>query len=390
MSRVNVLYLVRTWEFGGSHTIVLHLLKHLPKDRFNIVCVPYEAFSKGDEAFVREAGKRGLAVADDRIPWRSRRDWGRARRTVLDLIERYHIDLLHTHDPHSNIMIGIGRKQWPCACVASAYGWWNGLFPIRRWMNIRVERRLALPRFEHVITVSNHMKGKIMRGPTPEDRIRVIHTGLDLATVQAADPDGSRQSVRDTYGIPKDAFVVGTVSRVSVEKGHSYLLRAVAEVAGECPKLHVLVVGNGPARQELEELAARLNVADRVTFTGFVDDLPGTLAAMDVVAQPSILEEGFPTSVLEAQAAGLAVVASDIGGTSETMHVGKTGLLVPPRDSDALARTLASLADDPNRCAGMGRAARNWVERSFTLETMVSQVSETYEEALSIRKADGP
>ncbi len=105
--RLNLLYLVRTWAFGGSHTIVLHLLEHLPKDRFNIVCVPYDTRSGADEAFVEQARKRGLSVADERIPWRSRLNWSRARQTVSDLVEQHQIDLVHTHDPHSNVLVGL-------------------------------------------------------------------------------------------------------------------------------------------------------------------------------------------------------------------------------------------------------------------------------------------
>lgn len=386
--RLNILYLVRTWAFGGSHTIVLHLLEHLPQDRFRIVCVPYDTRSGADEAFIEQAKKRGLPVADERIPWRSRLNWTRARQTVSELIERHQIDLVHTHDPHSNVLVGLGRQRWPVPCVASAYGWWSGLFPIRRCINIWIERTFALPHFDRVITVSNHMKGKIIEGPTPEDQIRVIHTGLDVARLRTdeATRDGTRIDTRNKLGIPENACVIGTLSRVSVEKGHARLLEAAAQLASTHPDMHVLILGTGPAKADLENLTARLGLEGRVTFTGFYDDLPGALSAMDLLAQPSILEEGFPTSVLEAQLAGLPVVASDIGGTAETMDVPSTGLVVPPGDVPALADALSSLIADPERRAAMGKAARQFVEQTFTLENMVAQVCATYHEAMETCK----
>ncbi|HQK77061.1 MAG TPA: glycosyltransferase, partial [Candidatus Hydrogenedentes bacterium] len=220
------------------------------------------------------------------------------------------------------------------------------------------------------------MKRKILRGPTREDRINVIYTGLDPAEMQAGAP---RAEVRAALGIPDDACVVGTVSRVYVEKGHTFLLDAVCQVADSVPQLHLLIVGEGPLRPALERQARGTGLSERVHFTGFYDDLPGALRAMDIFAQPSVLDEGFPTAVLEAQLAGLPVIASDVGGTGETMQAGKTGLLVPPRDVEALAQAMRTLAENPDRRAAMGAAGPEWIRRSFTLDDMVRRVSDVYE-----------
>jgi glycosyltransferase involved in cell wall biosynthesis len=120
-----------------------------------------------------------------------------------------------------------------------------------------------------------------------------------------------------------------------------------------------------------------------VHFTGFYGDLPGALRAMDIFAQPSILDEGFPTAVLEAQLAGLPVIASDVGGTRETMDVERTGLLVPPRDIAALAEAIRMLAENPERRKATGEAGPEWIRTSFTLDNMIRQVSEVYEKALA-------
>jgi glycosyltransferase involved in cell wall biosynthesis len=149
-------------------------------------------------------------------------------------------------------------------------------------------------------------------------------------------------------------------------------------------------VGTGDLLEPLRQHARDLGLADRVVFTGFYDDLPGALRAMDLFAQPSVLDEGFPTAVLEAQAAGLPVVASDIGGTWETIDRDVTGLLVPPRDAGALAGALGELARDGARRAAMAAAARPWIERSFTLDTMIRQMTATYHEAVDIHRAGRP
>ncbi len=243
MNPVRVLYLIRTWALGGSHTIMYLLLEHLPKDRFEIIVVPYDSHSGGDEAFIAGCEKRGIPVAPERIPWKSRFAWNQARQAVSDLVAKYHIDLIHTHDPHSDVLIGIGRKRWPCACVASPYGWWERLFPLRSHVHVMLEKYWALPQFERLITVSENMKSKILEGFADAERIRVVHTGLDLAFL---DKGAAREAVRAELAIPAEACVVGTVSRIYIEKGHTYLLQAAAQLATAHPDLHVLIVGDGP------------------------------------------------------------------------------------------------------------------------------------------------
>jgi len=379
VKRLNLLYLIRSWEFGGSHSIVLHLMQHLPADRYNIVCVPYDAFTEGDRLFIAQAEKRGLSIAEDRVPWRSRRDWGRARDTVNGLIEKYKIDLLHTHDPHSNVMIGIGRDRWPCACVASAYGWWDGIIQFRRFVNQWVERNISLKNFDRVITVSQHMKKRILRGTTPESRIRVIPTGFDPSPLRYA---GSRTEARRKLGLRDDAVVVGTVSRVSVEKGHRHLIDAAVNIVRAHPNAHFLIVGNGPAKADVDAQVKRLGLESHVTLTGFYEDLPEVLAALDIFAQASVEQEGLPTSILEAESAGLPIVASDIGGTNETMIPGETGLLVKPGSVRGFEVALGDLIGNAARRQAMGAAAQAWFEMTFTLERMIEQVCATYDEAL--------
>ena len=370
----NVLYLIRSWAFGGSHTILLTLMKHLPKDRYNIVCVPYDSFSGLDEIFIEQARKRGRPPSDERIPWKSRANWWKARAKVRELVQKYDIDLIHTHDPHSNTMIGIGRGAWPCAVVGSAYGWWDGFVPFRRFVYQWIERDFALRHFDRVITVSDHMKSRILKGPTPESIIRVIYTGVETPrTVNA------RASFRATHGIPEGSVVVGTVSRVSIEKGHTHLIDAMSKLRDACPALRAVIVGEGPEKAALVEQTERLGLQDTVKFTGFCDDLPAAFSAMDIFAQPSVQQEGLPTAILEAQAAGLPVIASDIGGVRESVH---GGILVPPGDASALANALECWVNDADARRSIGDAAKAFVEQSFSLDSMVRRVADTYEEAL--------
>ncbi len=377
--RINVLYIVRTWAIGGGQTIVLSLLQHLDPERYNIIVATYDAPGDGDAKMAAAVERVGGTLAPVRIPWTSRREWKNARDTIVKLVKDHDIDLIHTHDPHSNVLVGMNRERFDCACVASPYGWWRRLFPLRSHIYVWLEKNRALPRFERVITVSQTMKRNILFGRTKNEKIRVVNTGLDYSALEEG---RSRNAVRDELGIERDAVVVGTLGRVYVEKGHRYLIDAANRLFLSHPNLHLLIVGDGPQRAKLEETVQVLGIERRVTFTGYYDDLPGALRAMDIFALPTILDEGFPTSVLEAQAAGLPVIATDTGGTFETMDPGVTGLLVKPRDVAGLSQAIAALLNDDEKRHLMAKAGPEWVRSSFTLEGMMAAISQTYDEAV--------
>ena len=139
-------------------------------------------------------------------------------------------------------------------------------------------------------------------------------------------------------------------------------------------------------RSVIEARAAELSIEHRVHLAGYVDDLAAAYKAMDVCVLPSILEEGLPTSLLEAQLAGLPIVASDIGGTRETIAVGRTGVLVQPNDPESLAHAIVQLSSDPERLAAMAAAARPWVQQSFPLDRMIGQIRQIYLDALHDRE----
>jgi len=171
--------------------------------------------------------------------------------------------------------------------------------------------------------------------------------------------------------------------RLRYYKGLDTLLRALPVLPGA----RLTVVGDGPMREEWERLTDTLGLGDRVTFTGEVpdDDLPGYYHIADIFVLPANARaEAFGTVLLEAMASGLPCITTEVGtGTSWVVQDGVTGLVVPPRDPQALAEAIRSLLDDPRRRAAMGRAGRTRVEAAFTLERMVARVQAVYEEALS-------
>ena len=179
----------------------------------------------------------------------------------------------------------------------------------------------------------------------PDDRVQVIYNGVDRDTF-ARVPADARQRIRHETGIPADAKVIGMVGRVEPGKGMRPLLEAMPEVRRRSPGAVLLVVGDGTIRPDCERLAEDLGIAGAVRFTGFRNDIPELLAAMDVMAAPSIAEEGLGYAVLEGMCAGLPVVASRSGGLAESVVDGTTGFLVPRGSVSELASALATILND--------------------------------------------
>jgi glycosyltransferase involved in cell wall biosynthesis len=206
-------------------------------------------------------------------------------------------------------------------------------------------------------------------GSRPWRRARevVIPNGITLPPLPTAD---DRASARATLGLPADAFVLGVVARLSPQKAHGVLLRAVATLAPTRPGLRLVVVGDGEERAALEALAAELGLTDRTLFAGVRRDVPGLLPAFDVSCLSSV-HEGVPLTVLESMAAGLPVVATAVGALSDLVTDGVEGFLVPSGDHLALADRLAALADDPALRALLGAQARDRAERDFSIDRTV-------------------
>lgn len=229
----------------------------------------------------------------------------------------------------------------------------------------RVDRYLAVSR-----AIAEELVGRL---GWPAGKIEVAYNAVDVARAAVAAPTGLREQLGGSATRP----LVLTPARLDAQKGLSILLEAAAEVPDAC----FLLAGEGPERERLEALARELGVADRVLFLGRREDVPQLLAAADVFALPS-LYEGSSLAVLEAMAAGTAVVSSAIGGTDELIEDGRSGLLAPPGDSAALAAALRRALGDAELREELARRARERVEAGLTREQMASRVTGVYRELL--------
>ena len=214
----------------------------------------------------------------------------------------------------------------------------------------------------------------------PRSKARVVRLGLDLEGRTAHAPD-ARARLRGELGLDESTFVVGWLGRMTDIKRVDDLLRAFARLLEREPDSALVLVGDGPLRRDLEQTASELGIAAACRFTGYLDDVAECYAAFDAVALSSA-NEGTPVTVIEAQAAGLPVVSTDVGGVRDVVADGESGFLVPPGDIEAMADALAMLSGAPELRSSFGERGRAVLTR-YSVPRLVDDLDALYRELLA-------
>jgi glycosyltransferase involved in cell wall biosynthesis len=239
------------------------------------------------------------------------------------------------------------------------------------------KRRLVNPMLSMlpatICAVSADLKRHMMAEGFPARRVDVLYNGIDPGRRPRP---SQRLAVRDALGIPRDAFVLGSVGRLDPVKNLSVLLQAQAMILEQMPNAFLVIVGAGPDGPALEAQTRALGIASSVLFAGYRSDVRAQLAAFDVYVNSSLCE-GVSLTILEAMAAVLPVVATKVGGNPEVVVDAETGRLVGG-DAGAIADAVIQLARGPARRQAMGEAGRARVKKHFSLDRMVQQYADAY------------
>lgn len=230
---------------------------------------------------------------------------------------------------------------------------------------------------DKIITVSNAIREILIAGGVEPSKIVCVHSTID-ASVYGNGGDGL---LRKELGIPEDALLIGIIAQLIERKGHKYLFEAFPTVLKKCPNARLLVLGKGVLLPKLKQHAERLGIADKVIFAGFRRDIPRILSELDLLVHPAIME-GLGVAILQAMAAGLPVIATPVGGIPEVVRDGVSGLLIPPKDSDALGQAILSILPYPDVRRHMGEEGRRIVREQFSVDRMVDRTLRVYEEVL--------
>jgi glycosyltransferase involved in cell wall biosynthesis len=233
--------------------------------------------------------------------------------------------------------------------------------------------------FRKVIAISKNVAAVLRENGVDDARLTIIRSAVDVERFQAPP---ARRELLEEFGLDEKNFIIASIGQLIPRKGHRYLLEAVAGLARKMPRARLLVFGKGNLQAELQEEAVRLDLEGTVQFPGFRRDLDRYMGAFDLVVHPA-LREGLGVSMLKAAAAGVPVVAFDVAGSREAVVSGRTGILVPPKDTSALEQAILTLAGNAMLRRACGEAARRRMREEFSIEAMVGKHVELYESLLS-------
>ena len=229
-----------------------------------------------------------------------------------------------------------------------------------------------------IIAVSRGIVAELVRGGVNPDKISQVYSAIQASDYQVrADP----ADIKRELGIPPADRVVAVIAQLIPRKGHRYLFRAAPAILSLHPQTSFLLLGEGESEAALKRQVNELGIQDRVVFAGYRDDVGRLFNAIDILVHPATME-GFANVAMQAMAAAVPVVSSNVGGMPESVRDGVSGLLVPPRDETALAAAVNRLLDDKDLCHALGQNGRAIVEEEFTVQAMVRGNLETYAKIL--------
>jgi len=356
VSEIRILEAITPSGIGGAEVFVAELCAEMPRQGTHV-----ELFCPAGRPFVEYVSKRGI----EPITWKTH---GKLDPVTLirlaRLIRSRGIDVVHTHLSTASLLGAFAARLARRPSVAHVHG-----------LNTATCFRYST----RIIAVSEAVKRHLTAQGIREERIRVVHNGVDVERFEPVSPGrslaprGCPAAAKIKLGYDPDAPLFGVFGRLAPEKGQRVAIEAMFLVLKELPNARLVLAGQGPEWNDLHMCARELGVEDHVQFTGFVHNVRHLMSACDAVIVPS-LREGFGLAAVEAMALERPVVASATGGLAEIVLHGETGFLVAPNDPNALARALIDLASDDSLRDRLGTNARRRAEECFDLKRQIGLV----------------
>ncbi len=358
----NILYIDSSEIYGGGQISLLELLKGIDRTRFSpLVLLSHTGRFKGE---IEKIGVPYEIIPMPSIRPSSFLTFHSSVWKLGEIIRRDQISLIHTNTSRATIYVMVATRKMEIPVI------WHVRIPHRD----RLLDRFLGPRCSQIIAVSQAVKNRF--NWLKKVKVKVIYNGVDTERFSLGP---TQDDVRKKFNLDNEDIVIGTVGRLSPEKGFEFLISAMEDMTKVYPQTRVLIAGNGNEEYRLS-LHAKVNglrLSSNIIFIGFCKDIPEILRCVDIFCLPS-LTEGFNRTILEAMACGLPVVATSVGGNIEIVQDRVNGLLVPSGNSERLAAAITELVNDREKARTMGLEGRRLVEKNFSIEKNVKRIEKLY------------
>lgn len=374
MSKRNVLVAIDRLAYDGKlhggGRYFLNVVCRINPDKFSVVACVLR--NKDSSSLLREYGVNVTCLGRNRLD----------PLVVLDLvrlIKKKGIDILHLHSYGSHLFGRIAAILSGVPTIVHGHGLDYSPSTFQKFTDLLLNRYTA-----KVITVSTSVgEDYIKRRKISPQKLLVLPNGIRLEDF-APVPDRQCRELKKRLGIEPECRVIGTVTRFREEKGNQYFLQAAKQVLETCPETFFLLVGDGPLRQDLMQLAVKLGIQDKVLFAGYQKNVRVMLSLFDVKVIASI-SEGHPLALLEAMAMGKPVVAANVGGIKEILEDSGTGLLVPPGKPVSMAEKIIQLLQNEKTRLKLGKNALK-ESRKYDLDAYVQKLERIYDNTIHLHR----
>ena len=378
--KTSILFIIDNLQFGGGERVFSQIINGLNSDQYNIYLV-----SGSNERFLS-------AIHNPQVRYHtldfSKRFNPVSIFKIAKIIKNNRIQIVHSQGAraefHTRIAKRIAGNPFYISTIAMPVeGFDVGFLRGKAYRLIDYFSERYVDRF---IVVSDALREMlIQKRNISGNKVIRIFNGIELDHFT---PHPEQSSLRNQLNIPKDSYLIGAIGRMVWQKGFEYLIRAVADLIETVPNIKLLVVGEGPIRHHLIQLIDKLNLNKCVIFLEFQRDVKQVLSAIDVLVVPSLLE-GFPMIILEAMAMSKPIIATKINGITEQLVDGESGILVPPKDLEALVTAIQHLVENDRLRYRLGQNARKRVDKEFSIEKMIGETVNVYQSLMETSLGKG-
>ena len=381
MKKIKVAFLTVKLEIGGTEKHILEVTKRIDKERFD----PLVISLMGRGELQAEFEKEKIRVEVFNYP--GLRSNGRLKignlfsslgvfYQLVRFLRREKPHIVHAYLPAAYIMGFLASRL---ARVPTFFVGKRGLGTYRQEKPFLDIIEKFIDKTTDVITVNSNKLREIesQRGKHLAKKIKLIYNGIDTAQY-SHNTGNDLAELQRQLGLDRDTPVVGIVANLIPYKGHREFIEAASIVNKEFPDTKYLIIGRDDGiGEDLRNLARTLNIMDTLIFTGARNDIPALLALIDIQVLASH-EESLSNAILEGMAAGKPLVVTDVGGNTEMVIPGETGIVVPPRNPEALANGILTLLRDREKAGKMGLAGQERVKNHFDINKMIKEMEELY------------
>lgn len=376
---IRIAYLIDSLGMGGAERVLLTTLEHLDRDRFEPrVCVLQE---RNGNPLATAISSLGIPV--DTVPVTRLRDPSALPR-VVRYLRKSGADIAHTQLEFATVLGGPAARLARIPSVSTLHTFDDPLPGSRDAARSRLMWWSLRRAHDGVVAVSKAVGlHHIQRGKLRPERVITIYNGIDIDAFEVRD-ETDRTSTREKFGVAPEVPVVISVAVLREPKGIQHLIAALRGILDRVPEAMLVIVGEGDHGPALRRQVAELRLDGHVRFAGLQTDVAELLAMSDIFALPT-LGDVLPTAIAEAMAAGLPVVASDVGGVPEMVVDNTTGILVPPADEPALADACTRLLRNREEARAMGLAGREVARERFDVRRQAARLGDFYVSLLDDR-----